>query len=93
MNSTARNTEKNLLLPNTVSQKDEKAHTAGLNDTAIPYFKIKITEIPLERKKNNKTQKTNKQKQQQQLDTVILPYSCFIWLKGSITLIRAETES
>ena len=60
MNSTARNTEKNLLLPNTVSQKDEKAHTAGLNDTAIPYFKIKITEIPLEKKKNNKKQ-TNKQ--------------------------------
>ena len=91
MNSTARNTEKNLLLPNTVSQKDEKAHTAGLNDTAIPYFKIKITEIPLEKKKNNKKQ-TNKQKKKQ-LDTVILPYSCFIWLKGSITLIRAETES
>ena len=91
MNSTARNTEKNLLLPNTVSQKDEKAHTAGLNDTAIPYFKIKITEIPLEKKKNNNTKK-NKQKKQQQLDTVILPYSCFIWLKGSITLIQAETE-
>ena len=91
MNSTARNTEKNLLLPNTVSQKDEKAHTAGLNDTAIPYFKIKITEIPLEKKKNNKKQ-TNKQTKEQ-LDTVILPYSCFIWLKGSITLIRAETES
>ena len=26
-------------------------HTAGLNDTVIPYFKIKITEIPLGKKK------------------------------------------
>ena len=38
---------KDLLLPNTVSQKDEKPHTAGLDDTAIPHFKIKITELPL----------------------------------------------
>ena len=56
-------------------------HTAGLNDTVIPYFKIKITEIPLGKKKKKN------------LDTVILSYSCFIRLKGSITLIRAETES
>ena len=35
-------------IPNTVSQKDEKPHTAGLDDTAIPHIKIKITEIPLE---------------------------------------------
>ena len=65
MNSTARNTEEDLLLPNTVSQKDEKGHTAGLNDTAIPYFKIKITEIPLEKKKTtteNKKQNKTKQK-------------------------------
>ena len=27
-------------LPNTVVQKDEKPHTAGLNDTAIPHIKI-----------------------------------------------------
>ena len=27
-------------------------HTAGLNDTAIPHFKIQITEIPLEKKLN-----------------------------------------
>jgi len=27
---------------------DEKPHTAELNDTAIPHFKIQITEIPLE---------------------------------------------
>jgi len=39
---------KDLLLPNT--QKDEKPPTAGLDDTAIPDIKIKITEIPLEKK-------------------------------------------
>ena len=44
----------------TVSQKDEKAHTAGLNDTAIPYFKIKITEIPLEKKTTTTTTKNKK---------------------------------
>ena len=37
---------------NTVKQKDEKPHTAGLDDTAIPHIKIKITEIPLEKKLN-----------------------------------------
>ena len=35
---------KDLLLPNTVNQKDEKPHTAGLDDTAMPRIKIKITE-------------------------------------------------
>ena len=43
---------KDLLLPNTVNQKEEIPHTAGLNDTAIPHFKIQITEIPLEKKLN-----------------------------------------
>ena len=33
-------------------QKDEKPHTAGQDDTAIPHIKIKITEIPLEKKLN-----------------------------------------
>ena len=47
-----RNTVKDLLLPNTVSQKDDKPHTVGLDDTAIMYIKIKITEIPLEKKLN-----------------------------------------
>ena len=47
-----RNTVKDLLLPNTVNQKDEKPYTAGLDDTAIPHIKIKITEIPLENKLN-----------------------------------------
>ena len=47
-----RNTVKDLLLPNTVNQKDEKPYTAGLDNTAIPHIKIKITEIPLENKLN-----------------------------------------
>ena len=46
------NTVKDLILLNTVSQKDEKPHTAGLDDTAIPYIKIKITEILRETKLN-----------------------------------------
>ena len=52
MNSTANYTMKDLLLLNTVSQRDEKPHTAGLDDTAILHIKIKITEIPLEKKLN-----------------------------------------
>ena len=39
---------KDPLLPNTVRQKDEKPQ-AGLKDAAIPYVKIKITEIPFEK--------------------------------------------
>ena len=46
---------KDLLLPNTVSQKDKKLHTAGVDDTAILHIKIKITEIPLEKKLNTVT--------------------------------------
>ena len=46
------NTVKDLLLSNTVTQKDIKPHTAGQYDTAIPHIKIKITEIPLEKKLN-----------------------------------------
>ena len=38
------------LLLNTVSQKDEKLQNGGLDGTAIPHIKIKITEIPLEKK-------------------------------------------
>ena len=41
-----RNTVNNLISPNTVSQNDEKPHTAELDDTATPHVKIKITEIP-----------------------------------------------
>ena len=47
-----RNTVNNLSSPNTVSQNDEKPHTAELDDTAIPHVKIKITEIPHEKKPN-----------------------------------------
>ena len=53
INGTAGNTVKDLLLPNTVNKKDERPHTAaGLDDTAIPHIKIKITEIPLEKYSN-----------------------------------------
>ena len=44
-----RNTIKDLLLQNTVKQKDAKLHTAGLHDTAIPHIKIKTNKIPLEK--------------------------------------------
>ena len=47
-----RNTVNNLISPNTVSQNDEKPHTAELDDTAIPHVKIKITEILQEKKPN-----------------------------------------
>ena len=33
-------------------QNDEKPHTAELDDTTIPQVKIKITEIPHEKKPN-----------------------------------------
>ena len=48
-NKRYRNTVNNLISPNTVSQNDEKPHTAELDDTAIPHVKIKITEIPHEK--------------------------------------------
>ena len=51
-NKRYRNTVNNLISPNTVSQNDEKPHTAELDDTAIPHVKIKITEIPHEKKRN-----------------------------------------
>ena len=48
------NTVNDLLLPITVSQKDEKPHTARLEDTAVvPH--IKITELPLENRDPNVT--------------------------------------
>ena len=47
-----RYTVNNLISPNTVSQNDEKLHTAELDDTATPHVKIKITEIPHEKKRN-----------------------------------------
>ena len=51
-NKRYRNTVNNLILPNTVSQNDEKPHTAELDDTAISHVKIKITET-LQGKKPN----------------------------------------
>ena len=36
---------KDLVLPNAISQKDEKPHTAKLDDTAILHIKIKTTVI------------------------------------------------
>ena len=47
------NTVNDLLLPNTVNEKDEKPHTEGLDDTAVRHINIKITEMPLEKKLNN----------------------------------------
>ena len=44
-NKRYRSTMKDLLLPNSVSQSDEKPQTVGLDDTAMPHIKIKITEI------------------------------------------------
>ena len=48
-NEQYRNTVNDLLLPNTVSHKDEKTHTAAMDDTAIPPVIIQITEILLEK--------------------------------------------
>ena len=48
-NKRYRNTVNNLISPNTVSQNDEKPHTAQLDDTAIPHVKIKIAVIPHEK--------------------------------------------
>ena len=39
---------KDLLLPNTVSKKDEKLHTTGSDDTEMPHIKIKVTKLLLE---------------------------------------------
>ena len=44
-NKRYRNTVNSLISPNTVSQNDEKPHTADLDDTAIPHVKIKIKMI------------------------------------------------
>ena len=44
-NKRYRNTVNSLISPHTVSQNDEKPHTADLDDTAIPHVKIKIKMI------------------------------------------------
>ena len=50
-NKRYRKTVNNLISPNTVSQNDQKPHTAELDDTAIPHVKIEITEIKYRMKK------------------------------------------
>ena len=40
----------NLISLNTVNENDKKPHTTVLDDAVIPHVKIKITEIPLEKK-------------------------------------------
>ena len=50
MNSTAL-TGKDLLLPNTINQKDEKPHTAGLNEYKLPKYRLKKSSIPLQYRK------------------------------------------
>ena len=50
IHGTTKITMEDLLLPNTVNQKDEKRYTVGLEDTAIPHIKIKITENHLQKK-------------------------------------------
>ena len=49
-NERYRSTVKDLLLPHTVSQKNKKLNTVVLDETIVPHIKIKITEIPLEKK-------------------------------------------
>ena len=50
MNTTTISSKIFFLIPNTVSQKDEKSHTTGLDDTAILRIKIKVTEMSLRKK-------------------------------------------
>ena len=45
-------TVKDLLLLNTVSQKDEKPHTAELNDTVTATFKLKLQKYCLKKSSN-----------------------------------------
>ena len=52
MNTTTISSVIFFLIPNTVSQKDEKSHTTGLDDTAILHIKIKVTEMSLRKKLN-----------------------------------------
>ena len=47
------NTVKDLLLPNTINQKDEKPHTAGLNECKLPKYRLKKSSIPLQYRKKN----------------------------------------
>ena len=46
------NNVNNVISPNTISQNDEKPHAAEVDDIATLHVKIKITEIPHEKKLN-----------------------------------------
>ena len=48
-NKRYRNTVNNPISPNTVSQNDEKPHTAELDDTAIPHVKLKLPKYRLKK--------------------------------------------
>ena len=48
-NEQYRNTVKYFLFPNTVSQKDKKPHTAGLDNTVIPTLKSKLPKYHLKK--------------------------------------------
>ena len=50
-NKQYRNTVKDLLVPNTINQKDEKPHTAGLNEYKLPKYRLKKSSIPLQYRK------------------------------------------
>ena len=50
MNTTTISSKIFFLIPNTISQKDKKSHTTGLDDTAILRIKIKVTEMSLRKK-------------------------------------------
>ena len=50
MNTTTISSKTFFLTPNTISQKDKKSHTTGLDDTAILHIKIKVTEMSLKKK-------------------------------------------
>ena len=48
-----RNTVNNLISPNTVSQNDEKPHTAEHDDTAIPQYRTLKLKLPKYRMKKS----------------------------------------
>ena len=54
------NTVKDFRLPSTVSQKDEKLHTAGLDDyTAIPHVQIKLPKYSMQKAQYRNTVNPN----------------------------------
>ena len=82
MNST-QYTMKDLLLSYAGNQKDEKPHTKGLNDTAIPHVKIKITEIPLD-----KTESPHDPSRS--FSYLLLPRVSFLTFNGGISIHNGQ---